>query len=100
MKQDRERTTIRMRSLILTALLAAVLSCESNALQILPQRGVSPAVVGLDIQRKHVQDPIDRDALRRRQTVTESLDNEVHCCIVEYIESTDELYREHFTLPT
>lgn len=38
-----------------------------------------PAVVGLDIQRKHVSNPVSRDHQRRKRvkTVDQVLDNEV-----------------------
>ena len=36
----------------------------------------TPNVIGLKTQRKAVQNPVKRDAIRRRQTVSESLDNE------------------------
>lgn len=62
-----------MRSLAVTAL-AAGLVVSSSALHIV-QRD-TPNVVGLRIHRKAVLNPAKRDALRRRQTVTESLDNE------------------------
>ena len=39
----------------------------------------NPAVVQMDIQRKDVLDPIARDrARRKRSTVSQPLDNEVH----------------------
>lgn len=39
----------------------------------------SPAAIALDIQRKHVSDPVGRDQLRRKrdQTVSQGLSNEV-----------------------
>lgn len=46
----------------------------------LVDRGAQPAVVGLDVQRRSVEDPVRRDRLRRRQDVdshTVILDNEV-----------------------
>lgn len=57
--------------------LAASLAASVDALQ-LRQRDV-PAVVGLDIQRKEIPDPVSRDKVRRKRdkTVTEILDNEV-----------------------
>ena len=59
--------------------------CASYAagLNILPQRDASTSTVGLSIQRKDVKDPMKRDLLRKRsplrkrQTVSETLDNEV-----------------------
>jgi len=66
-----------MRYSIITALTATLLATSSTTLHLLPQRDASPAVVGLSIQRNIVQDPVKRDVLRRRQTVTETLDNEV-----------------------
>lgn len=45
----------------------------------LGKRNAAPAVVNLDIQRRTVDDPAERDRVRRqaRQTVEETLDNEV-----------------------
>ena len=65
-----------MRSSFFTALAAALLASNSAAIHLF-QRDASPAVVRLGTQRKAVQDPVKRDALRRRQTVTETLDNGV-----------------------
>ena len=62
-----------MKSLA-TAALAAGLLTLTSALQLV-QRD-APNVIGLKTRRKIVQDPVRRDTLRRRQTVTESLDNE------------------------
>ena len=44
----------------------------------LVDRGLSPATVGLAIQRKYVENTIKRDAIRRRAPVLETLDNEVN----------------------
>lgn len=42
----------------------------------------NPAVVQMDIQRKDVLDPVARDRVRRkRSTVSQALDNEVHMII-------------------
>lgn len=38
----------------------------------------NPAVVQMDIQRKDILDPITRDRRRKRSTVRQPLDNEVH----------------------
>ncbi|GAE00272.1 hypothetical protein ATEG_05628 [Paecilomyces variotii No. 5] len=56
--------------------LAASLASSVDALE-LRQRAV-PAVVGLDIQRREIPDPVTRDNIRRKRdkTVTEVLDNE------------------------
>ncbi len=59
---------------IASAALTAGLFAASSALQLV-QRD-APSVIGLKTQRKAVQNPVKRDAVRRRQTVTESLDNE------------------------
>ena len=59
------------------------MATNAASLNLLPQRDASPAVVGLGIQRRDVKDPIARDSLRKRnplrkrQTVSETLDNEV-----------------------
>ena len=60
----------------LTALAAGLLASTSSAIQLF-ERDASPAVVRLGTHRKAVQDPVKRDALRRRQTVTATLDNGV-----------------------
>lgn len=61
-----------MKSLTVTALAAGLLA-STNAIHLV-QRD-SPNVVSLDTHRRSVQNPHKRDALRRRQTVTETLDN-------------------------
>ena len=58
-----------MKSLVIAGLFTA-----ASALSLV-QRD-APNVVGLNTQRKAVLNPVKRDALRRRQTVSESLDNE------------------------
>ena len=65
-----------MRVLTFTALVAGFLASSSAAVQLF-QREASPAVVRLATHRKAVENPVKRDALRRRQTVTETLDNGV-----------------------
>lgn len=62
-----------MKSLTITALAAGLLA-TTNAI-LLVQRD-SPNVVSLNTHRKSVENPRKRDALRRRQTVTETLTNE------------------------
>ena len=54
--------------------LAAGLIPASSALHLVQRN--TPNVVGLQTYRKAVQNPVKGDAIRRRQTVTESLDNE------------------------
>ena len=65
-----------MKHFFFTALAAALLASSSSAFKIF-QDDPSPAVVRLGTHRKTVPDRVQRDALRRRQTVTETLDNEV-----------------------
>lgn len=68
-----------MRGISLFAATAGLLTAGSQAIR-LAERNTVPAVVGLDIERRDVFDPLARDGLRRRQntkTVTETLDNEV-----------------------
>ena len=65
-----------MRSSFFTALAAGLLASSSTAIHLF-QRDASPAVVRLGTHRNAVQDPVKRDVLRRRQTVTETLDNGV-----------------------
>ena len=64
-----------MKSLTASALAAGLLASGSAALNLIERD--TPNVVGLDIARRHVPDPVKRDALRRRQsqTVTETLAN-------------------------
>ena len=64
-----------MKSLTATALAAGLLASGSAALHFVERD--TPNVVGLDIARRHIPDPVNRDSLRRRQsqTVTETLDN-------------------------
>ena len=50
---------------------------NTAALRLVQPRDVSPSVVKLGIQRKAVDDPVKRDSLRRRQTVSQTLDNDV-----------------------
>ena len=65
-----------MRCSFIATLAAALLSSTSAAIQV-SQHDASPAIVSLRTQRKTVEDPVERDTLRRRQTVTEALNNEV-----------------------
>ncbi|KAF2084736.1 acid protease [Saccharata proteae CBS 121410] len=59
---------------------AASLLSLTEALHLVKREGSAPAVIGADIQRRHVDDPISRDNQRRRKmkrsaTLQESLDN-------------------------
>lgn len=59
----------------LTVTLVAGLLSVTEAISLV-QRDAAPAVIGLDIQRRHVENPVARDRLRRRAgTVLETLDN-------------------------
>lgn len=59
----------------LTITLVAGLLSVTEAINLV-QRDAAPAVIGLDIQRRHVENPVARDRLRRRAgTVLETLDN-------------------------
>lgn len=65
-----------------TALAAALgfLSTCTEAINLQRREGEVPRVVGFDIERRTVKDPVARDRLRRRTTpVQASLDNEVRC---------------------
>ena len=62
-----------MKRLVTTILTVGLLSAVS-AVQLIQRN--APNVVGLATQRRAVRNPIKRDGIRRRQTVTESLDNE------------------------
>lgn len=45
----------------------------------------NPAVVQMDIQRNDISNPVARDqARRKRSTVSQALDNEVHISIFRY----------------
>ena len=59
---------------IAAAALATGLVASVTALQLVERS--NPNVLGLDINKKAVRNPFERDALRRRQTVTATLDNE------------------------
>lgn len=54
--------------------LAAGLITATSALHLV-KRGTS-SVINLPTRRKTVQNPAERDSIRRRKTVTESFDNE------------------------
>ena len=60
------------------AALLGLFATASSALQLIPRGDGPPAVVGININRKHVANPTKRDQIRRRQTqtVSETLDNE------------------------
>lgn len=81
-------------------LLNALFALSVNALHLLSPRDGNPAVVKLGIQRKEVRDPVKRDALRKRQTVSQTLDNEV--CIPDSSPFSTKLMwaiSEHYTTP-
>ena len=69
-----------MRISTAAAAAVALLTTASSTLHLLPRDGPA-AVINLNINRKHVQNPVKRDQLRLRQrqskTVSETLDNEV-----------------------
>ena len=66
-----------MKTSAATALFIGLSATASSALQLIPRRDGPPAVVGININRKHVANPVKRDQLRKRtQTVSETLDNE------------------------
>ena len=62
-----------MKGLVISIAVAG-LCAATSALQLIQRK--TPNVIGLKTQRKAVQNPVRRDALRRRGTVSESLDNE------------------------
>lgn len=64
-----------MKGVTLTALVAAYLATTSSALYLAERTDTVPAVVGLNVQRKHVHNPAKRDLQRRQQVVSETLDN-------------------------
>ncbi len=60
------------------ALTATVLSTYTEAIHLLERRDGAPRVVGFEMQRKEVPNPVLRDRIRRRsETVQATLDNEV-----------------------
>lgn len=71
-----------MRGATATAFVVGLLATSNFGLTILAERDSLPAVIGLQTQRRDVKDPIARDALRKRgplrkrQTVSQTLDNE------------------------
>ena len=72
-----------MRISSTAAVAAALLGTASSALHLIERDGPK-AVVGININRKHVRHPVERDRLRRRQTqtVSETLDNEVSTLVL------------------
>ena len=67
-----------MKTPAAAALLLGLFATTSSALRLVPRGNGPPTVVGININRKHVADPVKRDQLRKRatQTVSETLDNE------------------------
>lgn len=66
-----------MKTPAAAALFLGLFATASSALQLIPRGDRPPAVVGININRKHVANPVKRDQLRRQtQTVAETLDNE------------------------
>lgn len=59
---------------IVATLVATILFAGTEAIQLIKRD--TPSVIGLNIDRKAILNPIKRDALRRRQTVSQALDNE------------------------
>ncbi|KAK8200921.1 hypothetical protein M8818_006240 [Zalaria obscura] len=57
-------------------LVAASLISTPNAINLQKRTDGSPRVIQHDIQRKHVDNPLLRDRIRRRDTVSVSLENE------------------------
>ena len=68
-----------MKSFSLLAVLAG-LTLSTQAIQLV-KRDAVPRVLGMEIERREVQNPVKRDQARRRKrqskTVSETLDNEV-----------------------
>lgn len=65
-----------MRSFAILALAVSIFG--TDALTLVQRRDAAPRVSQMDIQRRHVENPLERDRLRRRQskTVLETLANE------------------------
>lgn len=66
-----------MKSATMVALVAGLLSSSTDALVMQERNTASSKVVGMDLQRRTVPDPVQRDRLRRRGSVAATLDNEV-----------------------
>lgn len=63
-----------------TLLPVAALLSASHAISLHKREDGPPRVVALNLQRKHIEDPVEHDRKRlnrRAQTVTATLDNEV-----------------------
>lgn len=70
--------SIKMKSTSVAALVAGVLSTSADALAIRDSKTALSGIVAMDVQRRHVADPVKRDSIRRRSgSVEASLDNEV-----------------------
>lgn len=68
----------KMKSTVMAGLLAGLLSAPTHALAVPPQSRDTPSrVVGMDVQRRKITNPLQRDKLRRRGTAQATLDNEV-----------------------
>ena len=67
-----------MKTSTAAVLTLGLFTSTSSALQLVPRGNSSPSVVGININRKHVANPVNRDRKRRRQTqtVSQTLDNE------------------------
>ncbi|KAI0128885.1 aspartic peptidase domain-containing protein [Xylariales sp. AK1849] len=65
-----------MKSTNMVALVAGLLAAPIDALTLRERSTGLSKVVGMDMQRRKISDPLQRDRLRRRDSVQASLDNE------------------------
>ncbi|KAK8049919.1 aspartic-type endopeptidase protein [Apiospora phragmitis] len=65
-----------MKVSIAAGLMAGLLCTPTQALSVPQRKSNQPMVVGMDMQRRKVSNPMQRDRLRRRGTTRATLDNE------------------------
>lgn len=65
-----------MRTATVVALAASLLSTPTDGLALQERGAEAPRVVGMELQRNTISDPLKRDQLRRRGEVQATLDNE------------------------
>lgn len=91
-----------MRGTVVAAVAAGLLVTGSEAIQLV-KRDI-PSVVAIGIQRKSIDNPVDRDRIRRRagKTVSQTLDNyQVRWCLIHagVMSKLTGLRVEVYTLP-
>ncbi|KAK7988851.1 hypothetical protein PG989_009166 [Apiospora arundinis] len=65
-----------MKATVAAGLVAGLLCTPTQALSVPQRKSAEPMVVGMDMQRRKVSNPMQRDTLRRRGTTRATLDNE------------------------